>query len=229
MVRGVRGGWAGQRWADTREGQSRERAVVWPHGGFPSQGLGGPASSHRKPPFSVRGWGARAQPLQAEAAEGLWAGALNVHPVPSLPHFANAHITRFPWRPASLREGSVEGPSERTRGKEQLGSGRRVTPRRGLPGSSAALRRAFLAPLGWCASVPSSSPEGGREGTRRGLHPLTHWRSDTRPEARGAGGAQASRVLLWWDPDAVCLSCFLPEKWPAGRPPGCVNSHFLAV
>ena len=57
MVRGVRGGWAGQRWADTREGQSRERAVVWPHGGFPSQGLGGPASSHCKPPFSVRGWG----------------------------------------------------------------------------------------------------------------------------------------------------------------------------
>ena len=147
--------------------------------------------------------------------------------VPSLLHFANAHITRFPWRPASLREGSVEGPSERTQGKEQLGSGRRLTPRREVTWFCCRLQRAFLAPqAGARLSPPRPQKVAGRG---CGLHPLTHWRSDTLPEAQGTGGTQASRVPLWWDPDAVCLSCFLPEKWPAGRPPGCVNSHFLAV
>ena len=37
-----------------------------------------PATASR--PFLCVAGGARAQPLQAEAAEGLWAGALNVHP-----------------------------------------------------------------------------------------------------------------------------------------------------
>lgn len=120
----VRGGWAGQRWADTRGGQSRAQGL-W------SGLMEGSESGSGRPSF---------QPLQATLF-CPWAGGLSHSPsrqrrprgfgqacstcilVPPLLHFANAHITQFPWRPASLREAGVEGPSERTRGNEQLGSG----------------------------------------------------------------------------------------------------------
>ena len=46
----------------------------------------------------------------------LWAGPLAVLPcAPGAPpclQFSNPHIARFLWRLTSLREGSVEGPSE---------------------------------------------------------------------------------------------------------------------
>lgn len=118
MVRGVKGGWAGQRWADTREGQSREQGL-WSGltGGFRIRVWAAqlPATAGR--PFLSMAGGLSHSPSRQRRPRGFGQACSTCILVPSLLHFANAHITQFPWRPASLREGSVGGTLRKDSGK----------------------------------------------------------------------------------------------------------------
>lgn len=175
MLRGVRGGGAGQkRWAHVGDG-SREQAVVWPHGGFLSRGLSGPAFRPWVGGSVTVPQGRRVHPCAEACLLSCTLRTRTSHGFHGNQHPSERGVWRGPQK--GLGEGTA-------------GSGQRAAPGREAvqPSPAAASRRPFLVPAGWCAAVPSSTPEGGREGTGSGLYSVPRWRSGVHPEARGAGG-----------------------------------------